>query len=53
MGKIHWYEHSNTMVFIDQMKNALGALSLKSIKNEHAFALRDPNWLCLTWQTEK
>ena len=26
-----------TMVFIDQMKNALGALSLKSIKNEHAF----------------
>ena len=39
MGKICLYEHSNTMVFIDQIKNTLGALSLKNLKNKHAFLL--------------
>ena len=39
MGKIRRHEHSNTMVFIDQIKNTLGALSFKNIKNEHAFLL--------------
>ena len=41
MGKIRirQYEHSNTMVLIDQIKNTLGALSHSNIKNEHAFLL--------------
>ena len=39
MGKIRRYKHGNTVVFIDQIKNTLGALSLKDIKNEHAFLL--------------
>ena len=39
MSKIRRYKHSNKMVFINQIKNTLGALSLKNIKNEHVFLL--------------
>ena len=39
MGKIRRYKHSNTVVLIDQIKNSLGALSLKNMKNEHVFLL--------------
>ena len=39
MGKIRRHEHRNTMVFIDQIKNTLGALNFKNIKNEDAFLL--------------
>ena len=39
MGKICQYEHSNAMLFIDQINVTLGALSLKNIKNEDAFLL--------------
>ena len=39
MGKFRRYEYSNTMFFSDQIKITLDALSLKNIKNEHAFLL--------------